>query len=85
MKDKTLRLLQSPKIRRVFQELCVEGDRTEITIGGEVVKATDIAHHYGVDLKKADKYKEEAHAGMEQSHTEADTSDTGDGDSQEQE
>ena len=85
MKDSTKRILKSSKLRKLFDTHCVQGGAKSLIVGGEHIKASDIAAHYGVDLKKADKYKEQPHAGMEQIEPSGSVEHTGDGDSQEQE
>lgn len=82
---KIIDLFDSPKVKRLYTELCVEGSHKSITIGGVKVKASDLAHHYGAKPQVADKYKEQTDADMEQPNVGGDTSDVGDGSSKEQE
>lgn len=83
--QKTIDLFDSPKVKRLYHELCVEGTHKSMTIGGVNVKASDLAHHYGAKPQVADKYKEHKDADMEQTDVGGDTSDVGDGSSKEQE
>ena len=80
-----LNLFDQPKIRRLYTQLCVKEGRKEITVGGVKVKASDLAYHYGDKTQKADKYKEQTHADLEQTDVGGDTPDVGDGSSKVQE
>lgn len=81
-------VLQSGKIRRLFHTKCVQGDAEQLTIAGSIISAEDLATHYGVKLSKSqklNKYTGIEDADMGKADTRGDLTDSGAGDSKEQE